>query len=651
MRAYLKPFCFLALLFLAFSSGMPPAQASAQEGKVLHVGVLADSPPLSFSQGVYPQKEWRGLAVELAVMLNTSLGYSTEFHAGDLEDLKLWLANGTIDYACAIPMVAANTLTGNSYVVTSFALNRKILVHNTNMHISGTEDFKRRKIAFLKRDNFHTKLDVLKMDKVFVNTYREGLRALSNGEVDAFVPPCSEIATYISQREEHSPVIIMGVAMERIPLLLVFPLDAPLKISISEVISAHENSGALDILRNKWLGKETYKEPTLWEEYQNAILSSIGALVALIVLVVVWTFILRKEVARVTRRLRYTEESYEALFDASPDMVLMLDTLGNVKLANRAARFQLFKGKAPAEGDSLFPFLDTPGKEKLVALIRDTGEGKNQQTELTLHPKNGPLLTLELNIFHTWDTQSGLPRICCIARDISGRLRIEKELIQAERLVVIGKMAAGIAHEVNNPLNIILTNAELMQEMTNDKDMEPCLHAILQSVDRAAHIIRQLLELAAPARMEAIPLNLYDIIIDCLALLKPRMKNVRIDLGHLPKELPILGDKQQLEQVLLNLVLNALASMKEHGELRIAGRLDTSKTDTVRVTVQDSGQGIKKEHLEKIFDLFFTTRNREGFGLGLFISRCIVERHEGLLFAESVQGQGATFFLELPIRK
>jgi len=150
-----------------------------------------------------------------------------------------------------------------------------------------------------------------------------------------------------------------------------------------------------------------------------------------------------------------------------------------------------------------------------------------------------------------------------------------------------------------------------------------------------------------PTDINLEPQNLSDIIKESIAFLKPRMKNVEINIDDLEGELEIRGDRIMLEQVFINLLLNALESMEEQGKLTIRGSFqDSSKDKILRIEIQDSGKGIASENLGRIFDPFFTTRGGNGFGLGLFISRRIVEAHRGTLHAESNLGQGASMIAE-----
>jgi signal transduction histidine kinase len=243
----------------------------------------------------------------------------------------------------------------------------------------------------------------------------------------------------------------------------------------------------------------------------------------------------------------------------------------------------------------------------------------------------------------------GAPRTqqmaCLFARNVTERNRMENELIQSERLGIIGKMAAGVAHEINNPLGIIRYNAEdlLFAEELSDEARDG-LNAISRNAARAGDTIASLLDLASPKPMVKSVLDLEEIVRDSIALLGPKIKNVTLTLTMKDAPLSICGDSPALHQVMVNLLLNAISSMEDQKEIHISG--DRS-ADGVRLVVADTGKGIRQEDLAQVFEPFFSSR-KNGFGLGLFITRRIVERHYGVIFAESQMGKGACFILEFP---
>jgi two-component system NtrC family sensor kinase len=221
--------------------------------------------------------------------------------------------------------------------------------------------------------------------------------------------------------------------------------------------------------------------------------------------------------------------------------------------------------------------------------------------------------------------------------------------MKSERLAMIGRLAAGVAHEINNPLTGVLTFSHLLREKEDlDEQDKEDLDVIIKETARAGEIVRGLLDFARERPVAKEPLNVNDVIRQTVPLLGNRKAFQQIAIHvDLAEDLPrVDGDVNQLQQVLLNLSLNACAAMPDGGTLTIS----TSPGEaSVIVEVADTGCGIRKEHLERIFEPFFTTKPvGQGTGLGLSISYGIIQQHAGDLTVRSEEGRGTTFTIVLP---
>ena len=246
--------------------------------------------------------------------------------------------------------------------------------------------------------------------------------------------------------------------------------------------------------------------------------------------------------------------------------------------------------------------------------------------------------------------------------DVTDRVALSQEVQQAEKLAVVGQLAAGIAHQIGTPLNVISGSAEyLMMEWGVEKPRPQELEIIIAQTDRITKLIQQLLNFARPARMELRPLDLNDLLREVLVLTEHQISKgqigVETDLqANLP---PTVGDANQLEQAFLNIVINAWHAMPEGGSLKLKTRLAPAgerhrrvgrpATAGIEAIIADTGTGIAPEHMPRIFDPFFSTKGvGKGTGLGLAISRRIVEDHHGSIEVASEVGHGTTFTIWLP---
>ena len=224
-----------------------------------------------------------------------------------------------------------------------------------------------------------------------------------------------------------------------------------------------------------------------------------------------------------------------------------------------------------------------------------------------------------------------------------------KQLGRSEKLASLGRLAAGVAHEINNPLTGVLTFAHLLKEKSNmdDQDRQD-LDLIIHETTRAAEIVRGLLDFARERAVVMEPLNINEVIGRTLRLIRNQKLFDRIVITEeLAHDLPdIRGDINQLQQVLLNLSLNACEAMPGGGTLTIR---TVAEEDRVLVTLSDTGCGIKPEHFDRVFEPFFTTKPvGKGTGLGLSVSYGIIQQHGGAIELDSAEGQGTTFSILLP---
>ena len=240
--------------------------------------------------------------------------------------------------------------------------------------------------------------------------------------------------------------------------------------------------------------------------------------------------------------------------------------------------------------------------------------------------------------------------------DITERVTLETQLAQADKLSSIGLLAAGVAHEINTPLAVISSYAQMLSKQLRsdahaDDRLGPVLDKITQQSFRAAEIANGLLNFSRTSTTEFRATNLNQVIRDTLSLLEHQFKTAQVLLDlDLAEELPpIHGNPGKLQQVFLNLLLNAKEAMPGGGRLRVATLLNGQ----VEAVISDSGSGIAPEHLKRIYDPFFTTKNtpgdRRGTGLGLAVSYGIIQEHAGKIHVESAVGAGTTFHLEFPL--
>jgi len=225
----------------------------------------------------------------------------------------------------------------------------------------------------------------------------------------------------------------------------------------------------------------------------------------------------------------------------------------------------------------------------------------------------------------------------------------EERMIHQQRLALIGQLATGAAHEINNPLAVISVKAQMLEKKISKEDGEKFVQVILGQTDRIAKITSDLMNFARPTKPKKETIHLRDILGQVESVINARvsLKGILFNV-NIPEDLPLVfADAKQIEQVLINLVINARHALEEKGEISVGTEV---VKNYVIISVTDNGTGIKKEDLPRIFDPFFTTKTEgKGTGLGLPISQRIIEINGGKIIVESEEGKGTSFHVWLPI--
>jgi PAS domain S-box-containing protein len=284
-----------------------------------------------------------------------------------------------------------------------------------------------------------------------------------------------------------------------------------------------------------------------------------------------------------------------------------------------------------------------PGIHNLYKFRLATPTGENRVVNVAI----APLVTKKFSV---------IGRLI-IMDDITERVELESQLSQADKLSSIGLLAAGVAHEVNTPLAVISSYAQMLsKQLQGDPQRGALLEKITRQTFRASEIVNNLLNFSRTTGAEFSDVDVNKIILDTLALLEHQFRTAKIKVqdelaGHLPL---ITGNSGRLQQVFLNLFLNAKDAMPNGGTLRIA----TSNGEGVSVAVSDTGTGIAQEHIHRIYDPFFTTKaspregqSGKGTGLGLSVTYGIIQEHAGKIRVESRPGEGTTFYLDFPMTR
>ncbi len=369
-----------------------------------------------------------------------------------------------------------------------------------------------------------------------------------------------------------------------------------------------------------------------------------------------------RELAKLHEKYKKSEEKYRTLFNNNPNPIFILDsnTLEILDFNNRAKTTYGYT-KAELLGESF----QALGEKKDLTVkqgLLDLNNGKSILLTKKRHfKKSGEQFYVNITGINT--TYSSQDVIIACTTDITETVEKETQLIQAGKLATLGTMAAGMAHEINQPLNVIQICADLILKMMkkgisiSDDELKTMAGDIIDNVARAAGVIKHVRDFSRQSERDLKKLNLNDPINDVFKVLGHQITihSIKVDL-NLDPELPmIMAEHNRLEQVFINLVTNAIDAMDEKEEKQGQGveKKLTIATYTegkrVVAAVSDTGTGMSEEVKQKIFEPFFTTKETgKGTGLGTSISFGIIRDYSGIIEIESREGEGAKFIIKFP---
>jgi len=368
-----------------------------------------------------------------------------------------------------------------------------------------------------------------------------------------------------------------------------------------------------------------------------------------------------------TDRINWEQEAHQSstflqnVIRSTVDGIVVVDTKGKVLLFNEGMeRLTGYSAKELVNKGHLSNFYDMDTARENMRKMRSDEYGPPgvlNPTSMSIETKDGQKIpvTLSASIIEVDGEEIGSVGVFTDMREIE-QMRKELDeahlqLVQSEKIASVGRMAAGVAHEINNPLSIILMFAELLEQTLSDNPRAlPDLKVIIEQTLRSKEIVADLLEFSRKSLGKASSFSLRQLIEQCLNLLinLAIFHDIKVVKDINPDMPEIWGDVGQLEQVFTNLFNNAADAMEGNGRLSIKADYNPKK-DSFEIRISDTGPGIPLDHRNKIFDMFFTTKRvGYGTGLGLSISKNIIELHGGKISFKCPPGGGTTFVIELP---
>jgi len=638
----------------------------------LRVGVRNYPPYYFLSPGQPPS----GVGVDVISSAAQRLGFPivwTPLKAGDLSDLAL--REGRIDIWPAL--TATRERSSEVYLTEPWLQSSYFLLSLQEKGFKRVSDLDGRPVSFIP-SRFQIELSNKHLSKARLlpeNTPEEALQSVCRGKADAaFVEARSGQALLLKRPEgcETAGIAFMAVEGASLPVSIASTKAMERQAdALRAEIGRMANDGTLDAIIARWSFvtiRETLGIYTLEGDRERARLYIYGIVILLIALqVCIWQIYRARLAQRVaveaSEALRTSEERYRSLVENANDIVFTHDLHGTLTSLNRAGEILTGYSRHEVLGKEIVRILAPEYEESFKEALRRARTGEmHYPLEVEIIGRDGRRLTLEINarLIKDGDRPSSVEGI---ARNVTDRRHLEDQLRQAQKMEAVGKLAGGVAHDFNNLLTVIVGYTAILQnKLAADTPENRMVLEIRRAADQAASLTAQLLAFGRRQRLQPCVLDLNAMVSDTQKML------VRIIGEHIklvtdldPRIGPIKADPSQIQQVIMNLAVNARDAMYKGGTLTLTttGRhFETGEThsgvavapgDYAVLSVSDTGCGMDKLTQARVFEPFFTTKEMgKGTGLGLSTVYGIVKQSGGYVWLESQKGRGSTFTVYLP---
>jgi len=364
----------------------------------------------------------------------------------------------------------------------------------------------------------------------------------------------------------------------------------------------------------------------------------------------------KEEVIRqLTRRLEDVKNFTESIIQSIGSGIIITEMNDAITYINKAGERILGYGKEELMGRP-FRIFGLKEKQSAIPSFLNNPDDMDTRKEGWMRRKDHTEFPVGFTINNHLSNRGEKIGKIVVFRDLTNVYKIQEEILRMDRLVSLGKLASGIAHELRNPLAGIKTTAQALgEEMSEDDSRREYLHRITKEIDRLNDLLKTFFSFAKPQNLNLAHCHIKDIINEIIPFLIKEIadKGIRFVEAYHPQLPNIKVDKTQIHQVFLNLFLNAIQAMPNGGELKIEASPTISdplkgfNQNYVRIVISDTGRGIPSQIVHKIFDPFFTTKPK-GIGLGLSITYQIIKKHGGTIKVESEWEKGTSFVINLP---
>ncbi|KAB3530031.1 transporter substrate-binding domain-containing protein [Alkaliphilus serpentinus] len=537
-----------------------------------------------------------------------------------------------------------------SFTLPLITNSQAIFVRRDNTYISNVKDLTGIKVAFQKDDISYELINNnnINIIPIVKRDQPAAIDALLSGEVEVFVGNRLTGLYYLQKNKKLNEIKIVGE-----PMYVTEYCAATLKGDkeilnlLNSGIDKIKTNGTYDKIYKKWFGETFDRDNTYWKELVHyTLLGFIAALLA-IMAIGYWNRLLKKEVHKRTNELRLQKKILDKsnrlrgnILESIVSGIIAFNQKEEILISNSFAQEILNKELSPGiswGALDLDKILDDDGLRKAlwgekwrrnIQIIKEDGE--KHYIDCSIAPIKGPD-EIEGAIVHL--------------HDYTKEKQLQDIVTHNDKMQALGKLSAGIAHELRNPLTSIKAFVDLIPQKLDDNIFrEKLMEIVPQEIQRLDGLVKMLLDYSKPKASKPQVVLFNNIVDEILGLFILKLKNMDIKVINNSSPLSIWVDKSQIKQVLINIILNAIDAMNQGGTIIIDGY---QKEDNIYIIITDDGHGISEDVIEKVFDPFFTLK-KHGYGIGLAISHQLVKENGGDISITSTIGQGTQVVITLP---
>ena len=445
----------LATLLVVFYA--PEFRANDNKA-VLHVGLPRSMPPFAFVDERFGN--YRGFCIDLAAMAGRLMKTEIKFHSYDNKELLEALINRKIDIACCT-LMASEADFPIKLIPTGIKVDGNLFVNKTCVTVTCLKDLPGHPLVVEKERQQEVRALVSPEVKILEAASSEtALEILNEGSGQVYISSNTPTTLYLIQKNGFQNIKMTGMPIETVNLSFAVLKDRlDLLTSLSTAIGKIEGSPQFQQIRNKWLGSGI--EVNVWRQYIKYVLGALACLLIGILVFAGWNFALKRRVQQMTKELTYSEQRYRELIESSNEMIQIISLDGTLRMTNRISLELLAPNRTEMTGQNLIDLVVPEQKKAMQEFIRSLFERGHGEEEFIFLATDGTKIPIEMIATTISDDVGHLNGLAsCFSRDIRVRKRLEEELIRADRLAILGQISASFAHEINNPLGIVLANAQ-----------------------------------------------------------------------------------------------------------------------------------------------------------------------------------------------